>query len=123
MTLDLAQLGATPDLYPLAFDQGQDSVGFLRLSRARYEEASFLDQRVVAAGDEGGWAPFAVVRAAAPLAGEGDFILHIGHVGSTLLARLLGLSRRIFSLREPGALRTFVPEWRSSAFRRRRRAC
>ena len=46
--------------------------------------------------------------AAAPLAGESDFIFHIGHVGSTLVARLLGLSPRIFSLREPGALRTFA---------------
>jgi hypothetical protein len=109
MDLVGSELRATPDLYPLAFDEGQDSVGFVRLSRPRYEQASFLDQRVTAASDQGGWAPFDVVRAAAaPLAGESDFIFHIGHVGSTLLARLLGLSPRIFSLREPGALRTFA---------------
>src|SRR5580700_6897749 len=109
--MDLAgsALRASPDLYPLAYDEGQDAVGFVRLSRARYEAASLLDQRIAAPGDEGGWAPFGVVRAAAgPLVGESDFIFHIGHVGSTLLARLLGLSPRIFSLREPGALRTFA---------------
>ena len=109
MDLVGSELRATPDLYPLAFDEGQDSVGFVRLSRPRYEQASFLDQRVTAAGDQGGWAPFGIVRAAAaPLAGESDVIFHIGHVGSTLVARLLGLSPRIFSLREPGALRTFA---------------
>ncbi len=109
MDLVGSELRASPDLYPLAYDPGQDQVGFIQLSQARYEAASFLDQRVVQAGDDGGWAPFAPVReAAAPLAGESDFIFHIGHVGSTLLARLLGLSPRIFSLREPGALRTFA---------------
>ncbi|HXQ47892.1 MAG TPA: hypothetical protein VN806_14840 [Caulobacteraceae bacterium] len=109
MDLVGSELRATPDLYPLAFDERQDSVGFVRLSRPRYEQASFLDQRVAAPGDQGGWAPFGVVRAAAaPLTGESDFIFHIGHVGSTLVARLLGLSPRIFSLREPGALRTLA---------------
>jgi hypothetical protein len=109
MDLVGSDLRASPDLYPLAFDRDQDNVGFIRLNRARYEQASFLDERIAAAQDQGGWAPFGAVRAAAaPLVGESDFILHIGHVGSTLLARLLGLSPRVFSLREPGALRTFA---------------
>ncbi|HLI65433.1 MAG TPA: hypothetical protein VKU90_03630 [Caulobacteraceae bacterium] len=109
MDLVGSELRATPDVYPLAFDAEQDSVYFVRLDRGRYEAASFLDQRVIGPGDQGGWAPWSAVRpAAAPLAGDSDFIFHVGHVGSTLLARLLGLSDRVFSLREPGALRTIA---------------
>ncbi len=106
MDLIGSELRANPDLYPLAFNVFQDSVYFVRLSQARYAEASFLDQRVAVQGDEGGWAQWAPVAAlAGRLEGESDYIFHIGHVGSTLLARLLGLSPRVFSLREPAILR------------------
>jgi hypothetical protein len=106
MDLIGSELRANPDLYPLAFNVFQDSVYFVRLSRARYAEASFLDQRVALQGDEGGWAQWGPVAAlAGRLEGDSDYIFHIGHVGSTLLARLLGLSPRVFSLREPAILR------------------
>jgi hypothetical protein len=109
MDLIGSELRANPDLYPLVFDVFQDSVYFIRLTPARYAEASFLDQRVAVQGDEGGWAQWAPVAAlSARLEGESDYIFHIGHVGSTLLARLLGLSPRIFSLREPAILRTLA---------------
>ncbi len=36
------------------------------------------------------------------------FIFHIGHVGSTLLSRLLGEDSRLFALREPAILRTLA---------------
>ena len=109
MDLIGSELRASPDLYPLAFNVFQDSVYFIRLSQARYVEASFLDQRVAAQGDEGGWAQWAPVAAlAGRLEGESDYIFHIGHVGSTLLARLLGLSPRVFSLREPAVLRVLA---------------
>jgi hypothetical protein len=109
MDLIGSELRANPDLYPLAFNVFQDSIYFVRLSEARYAEASFLDQRVAAQGDEGGWAQWAPVAAlAGRLEGESDFIFHIGHVGSTLLARLLGLSPRVFSLREPAILRVLA---------------
>ena len=109
MQLDGSELRASPDLYPLAYDEAKDEVGFLRLTRARYREASFLDQRVALPTDRGWWSPFGAVRdAATALGGETDFIFHIGHVGSTLLARMMGLSPRVFSLREPGAMRTLA---------------
>jgi hypothetical protein len=109
MDLVGSELRANPDLYPLAFDVFQDSVYFIRLSQARYADASFLDQRVAAQGDEGGWAQWAPVAAlAGRLDGESDYLFHIGHVGSTLVARLLGLSPRVFSLREPAVLRTLA---------------
>jgi hypothetical protein len=109
MDLIGSELRANPDLYPLAFDVFQDTVYFIRLSAARYAEASFLDQRVAVQGDEGGWAQWAPVAAlAGRLEGESDYIFHIGHVGSTLVARLLGLSPRVFSLREPVVLRVMA---------------
>lgn len=109
MALVASELRASPDLYPLAFDVAQDGVYFVKLSRARYEDASFLDQRINRQSDAGGWELWeAVAAAAAPLAERGDYIFHIGHVGSTLVARLLGLSPRVFSLREPAILRTLA---------------
>lgn len=109
MALVASELRASPDLYPLAFDVFEDGVYFVKLSRARYEEASFLDQRINRQSDAGGWEPWdAVAAAAVPLADRSDYIFHIGHVGSTLVARLLGLSPRVFSLREPAVLRTLA---------------
>jgi hypothetical protein len=107
MELIGSELRANPDLFPLVFDVFQDAVYFIRLTEARYAEASFLDQRVSQQGDDGGWAQWAPVAAlAGRLDSESDYIFHIGHVGSTLVSRLLGLSPRIFSLREPAVLRT-----------------
>ncbi|HEX4198429.1 MAG TPA: hypothetical protein VHZ26_13415 [Caulobacteraceae bacterium] len=109
MALVASELRASPDLYPLAFDVFEDGVYFVKLSRARYDEASFLDQRINRQSDIGGWEPWdAVAVAAGPLADRGDYIFHVGHVGSTLVARLLGLSPRVFSLREPAVLRTLA---------------
>jgi hypothetical protein len=109
MALVASELRASPDLYPLAFDVFEDGVYFVKLSRARYEEASFLDQRINRQNDAGGWERWeAVADAAGPLADRSDYVFHVGHVGSTLVARLLGLSARIFSLREPAVLRTLA---------------
>jgi hypothetical protein len=36
------------------------------------------------------------------------YIFHIGHVGSTLLSRLMGADPRVFALREPPVLRMFA---------------
>jgi len=48
-----------------------------------------------------------MLEAAARAVGrECDFIFHIGHVGSTLIARLLGRHHRVFALREPALLRS-----------------
>jgi hypothetical protein len=53
------------------------------------------------------WADWPTLEAAATAVGrETDFIFHIGHVGSTLIARLLGRHERVFALREPALLRS-----------------
>jgi len=103
----LASLGTSPELFPLSLDLAGDQVRFLRLSEADYQKASFLDARLEAplVGDF----PYAAVAAAvagAPIAC--DYIFHIGHVGSTLLSRLLGSHRGVFAVREPQVLRLFA---------------
>ena len=100
---------ASPDLYPIAFDRTRDQVRFVRLDEAAYRNASFLDERILTGAQAEEWASFAEVRdGAANLDVACDFIFHIGHVGSTLVARLLGHSDRVWSVREPAVLRTLA---------------
>jgi hypothetical protein len=97
----------TPVLYPLSLEDETGAVRFLTLEEAAYRDASFLDERLIAEPALADWRPWPEVeRAAAPLAVSCDFIFHIGHVGSTLISRLLGRCAGVFSLRETAVLRT-----------------
>ncbi|HEX4293965.1 MAG TPA: hypothetical protein VHZ29_07515 [Rhizomicrobium sp.] len=103
MQLDV--LASSPALYPFAYDPARDALMFVRMDEAAYRAASFLDERMNVRGE---WAPAAAVEQA--LAGARDvralhFIFHAGHVGSTLLSRLLDEARGVLSLREPLPLR------------------
>jgi hypothetical protein len=101
----LFQIASSPDFYPQALDPVADRAWFIRLSRQQYEDASFLDERVMSPGESGEWAPVeAVGKVVSDLPERCHFIFHIGHVGSTLLSRLLGALPGLFSLREPTAL-------------------
>jgi hypothetical protein len=105
------ELGASPTLFPYMLDVPRDSVSFLRLTRADYERASFLDARLLSPQISSHALPWAQVAAAIDAAGLTErcgFIFHIGHVGSTLLSRLIGAHSSAFSLREPLMLRTFA---------------
>lgn len=106
----LAQaLAASPALFPHDLDPRTGAVTLIRLAEADFERASFLDERLRATGLPSRSLPWAQVTAAAGHLREGcDFIFHIGHVGSTLLSRLLGAHPRVFSLREPRVLRTLA---------------
>lgn len=105
----LAQaLAASPDLFPAGLDLRSGAVTLWRLSLEDYRRSAFLDGRI-AAGKQSRQLPFTELRAAVEtteLAENCDFIFHIGHVGSTLLSRLLGKHPALFSLREPDVLRT-----------------
>lgn len=109
---DIAEeLGRSPELFPFALDLPGDGVVFIRLSRSDYERASFLDARLAGAQTAARATPWPQVAAAidaAQLAERCAYIFHIGHVGSTLLSRLVGSHTGIFSLREPALLRTFA---------------
>lgn len=96
----------SPDFYPLTLDFPRRRALILRLDEAGYRAASFLDERLLATASPGAWTDLAEVeRATASLPESADYIFHIGHVGSTLLSRLLGRSSRVFSVREPALLR------------------
>jgi hypothetical protein len=100
---------ASPRLLPLSFEAAGDRVRLVALSETQYRAASFLDERLLAEVGQGEWVAFEAIEAAsARMHAESDFIFHIGHVGSTLLSRLLALSDRVFSVREPAALRTLA---------------
>jgi hypothetical protein len=101
----------TPELFPLEADVRNDSITFIRLTRNDYAQASFLDARILTPQTIARamrWPQVADSIEAARLEERCGFIFHIGHVGSTLLSRLIGAHPRIFALREPMILRTFA---------------
>ena len=107
----LANLPDSPDSYPQKLDLVRGCILQVGLGEQTYREASFLDDRVVGPGIRGAWLPIERVAAAArpgrnlrPL----HYILHTGHVGSTLVSRLLDETGNVLSLREPLPLRTLA---------------
>jgi hypothetical protein len=108
----IADIADTPHYYPLALDSAQERVLLTRLSEADYRVSSFLDNRVVMPGMRTTWVPLASLWAASkhvkarPL----HFIFHSGHVGSTLLSRLLDEIPGVLGLREPVPLRTLADD-------------
>jgi hypothetical protein len=104
----LTGLVAAPDVYLQKVDLARDAALLVQLSEAAYREASFLDDRILTPGLKGGWTSLQSVVAAAQGIVHGrplHFIFHTGHVGSTLLSRLLDESGCVLSLREPLPLR------------------
>jgi hypothetical protein len=107
----LSGLSASPDVYLQKVVLARDAALLVQLSESAYRAASFLDDRILAPGIKGSWASLRDVRAAAAAIGERKplhFIFHTGHVGSTLLSRLLDESGCVLSLREPLPLRTLA---------------
>lgn len=104
-------LAGSPQLFPLSLDLRAGTVTLLGLSRADYEQASFLDGRIAGGGRASRRVAWPQLRSAVEetnLRESCNFIFHLGHVGSTLLSRLLGKHEQIFSLREPEILRTLA---------------
>jgi len=107
----LARLPGAPNGYPQKIDLIRELILCLDLNAATYRAASFLDDRILTPSTRGGWIPIArlvdaslQVAQAVPV----HFIFHTGHVGSTLVSRLLDETGRILSLREPLPLRTLA---------------
>jgi hypothetical protein len=109
---DIAEkLGRSPEMFPFALNLPSDSVAFIHLNKSDYAQASFLDARLLTPQTSSRTLPWPQVAAAinaAQLIERCGFIFHIGHVGSTLLSRLMGAHAGVFSLREPALLRTFA---------------
>jgi hypothetical protein len=105
------ELGASPEWFPHELDLAQDRVSFIRLQEPDYERASFLDARIVTPASikkSLRWPDIEAAISAAQLSERCGFIFHIGHVGSTLLSRLVGAHPAAFSVREPMVLRTLA---------------
>jgi hypothetical protein len=107
----LAALPASPDVYPQNLDLARGLVLAIRMDEAAYRAASFLDDRLFGAATVGAWLPVGAVADAAARVTDRrplNFIFHTGHVGSTLLSRLLDESGFVLPLREPLPLRVLA---------------
>jgi hypothetical protein len=104
LTAATADLCASPAWYPLKL--AGDRVSVIHLEEADYAAASFLDERLLGFGLPVRTVPLSVVAAAAArLAPRAHYLFHVGHVGSTLISRLIGARSAFFALREPSVLR------------------
>lgn len=104
------RIAGGPAHFAHQIDLDADTLLFVELDEAAIAGASFLDQRVLGPQVKGGWAPMADVLARAGHAARDDaaWIFHIGHVGSTLVSRLLDRVPSVLGLREPLVLRALA---------------
>jgi len=77
------------------------------MNRGSYRAASFLDDRMLQQPVDAQILPWPEVEAAmaGDLRSDARWIFHIGHVGSTLVSRLLGELDGVLAIREPRLLR------------------
>ena len=104
-------LPVTPDAYVQNVDLVRGIALAVRIDAATYRAASFLDDRILGPSVQGAWIPGSEASAAArqvhgprPV----HFIFHTGHVGSTLVSRLLDETGSVLGLREPLPLRVLA---------------
>ena len=90
-----------------ALDPVAGMVRLIAMDREAYRGASFLDDRILQAPVDSQIVPWPVVEDAMSGARRHDarWIFHIGHVGSTLVSRLLGELDGVIAIREPRLLR------------------
>lgn len=90
-----------------ALDPATGVVRLIAMNREAYRAASFLDDRMMQAPVDAQivlWQQIEVAMTA-DLRTNARWIFHIGHVGSTLVSRLLGELDGVLSIREPRLLR------------------
>jgi hypothetical protein len=90
-----------------ALDPASETVRLVAMDEEAYRAASFLDDRMLHDGGDQRLVSWSTVADAAARVQKADarWIFHIGHVGSTLMARLLGEVAGVLSVREPRFLR------------------
>ena len=107
----LASLAVSPASYPQKIDLVRELILLVQLDAGAYRTASFLDDRMLGPATQGAWVPAeAVARASRSVSNARPvhFIFHTGHVGSTLVSRLLDETGAVLPLREPLPLRTLA---------------
>ncbi len=96
-----------------ALDPAASLVRLIEMNRDSYRAANFLDDRMLQGPVNAHIVPWRMVTEAISADARADarWIFHIGHVGSTLVARLIGEVPGVLSVREPRLLRdlTKVP--------------
>lgn len=90
-----------------ALDPATGVARLVAMDRESYRQASFLDDRLMQEAVDAQLMPWPQVEAATAGDSRSDarWIFHIGHVGSTLISRLLGELDGVLALREPRLLR------------------
>jgi hypothetical protein len=96
-----------------AVDPGAGLLRLVRMTLADYRDVSFLDDRMFETQRASHLLKWDEVAEGVPANARRDarWLFHIGHVGSTLISRLLGELEGVLAVREPRALRdlTFFP--------------
>jgi hypothetical protein len=90
-----------------ALDPAAGVVRLIAMDREAYREASFLDDRMLQRPVDAQNLPWPAIEAATAeeLRQDARWIFHIGHVGSTLVSRLLDELDGVLGIREPRLLR------------------
>jgi hypothetical protein len=104
-------LTRSPEIFPHSLDSDGERIAFIRLTQADYRDASFLDARILTprtAMHLMSWREVADALRPFDINEHCSYIFHVGHVGSTLLSRLIGAHPSAFVLREPLLLRAFA---------------
>jgi hypothetical protein len=100
-----------PTFFPHKLDLIAERALFVHLDRAAILDASFLDDRVLSSQTAGAWIRLDQLDRSmlgAKFEKPVHYIFHIGHVGSTLLSRMLDQIEGTLGLREPMPLRTLA---------------
>jgi hypothetical protein len=122
-----------------AVDPTAGMVRLVAMDREAYRAASFLDDRLLRTPVDAQIVPWPQVEDAmsGELRHDARWIFHIGHVGSTLVSRLLGELPQVLAIREPRLLRDLalsppdvregyiapVPKLMSRSFAQEENAC
>ncbi len=108
--MNLQSILSSPDLYIQSFDRDEAIV--FEMDQSAYQRSIFLDRRIAAKNMEHKRVRRSDVLAATKDAAPGpiNYIFHIAHCGSTLLARALELPGQNLVLREPYTLRQLGAE-------------
>ena len=101
-----------------ALDPSAGMVRLIAMSQDAYRAASFLDDRMLQQPVDAHIVPWPEIETAMTGKVRNDcrWIFHIGHVGSTLISRMLGEISGVLAIREPRLLRDLAlspPETRS----------
>ena len=90
-----------------ALEPTQGVVRLVAMDRDSYRAASFLDDRLLQSAVDAQLVSWTLVEdaMAGDLRSDARWIFHIGHVGSTLVSRLLGEIHGVLAIREPRFLR------------------